>query len=39
MPNGIVPVGDDPKWKREVDKELRKLLKEIEILKTRQGRG
>jgi hypothetical protein len=32
VPNNILPEGDDQKWKKEVDREIARLNREIERL-------
>lgn len=32
MPNGVTPVGDDQTWKREVDRKLAELQRQIQVL-------
>ena len=38
-PNGIPPVGDDLKWKKEVDRQLALLAKQIETLNRQAKSG
>lgn len=33
MPNSILPEGDDQKWKKEVDREIMALRRELESLR------
>lgn len=39
MPNGIEPEGDDQKWKREVDRVIEELKRQLQVLKTQTGKN
>lgn len=39
MPNGVLPAGDDQPWKKEVDRVLEEIRRELEQLADRVKAG